>query len=76
MIIEAAERLDQGFALDQRFVLFFDFLGASNAASNWSRERVHEFVDLLISIATLQSSEDISGSAQPDGSYRHLPAHF
>jgi hypothetical protein len=63
---------DSGFALEQRFVLFFDFLGASNAAINWPRERLYEFVDLLISIATLQSSEDISGSAQPDGSYRLL----
>jgi hypothetical protein len=30
---------------------------------------VHEFVDLLISIATVQSSEDISGNPQDDGSY-------
>jgi hypothetical protein len=59
-------------ALEQRYVLFFDFLGASNAAVNWPRERVYEFVDLLVSIATLQSSEEISGSAQPDGSYRLL----
>jgi ADP-heptose:LPS heptosyltransferase len=40
-----------GFALEQRFVLFFDFLGASSAAKNWPRERVYEFIDLLTSIA-------------------------
>jgi hypothetical protein len=57
-------------ALEQRFVLFFDFLGASNAARNWPPERVHQFVDLLITIALIQSAQDISGSAQPDGSYR------
>jgi hypothetical protein len=61
-----------GLALDNRFVLFFDFLGASNAAKNWPRERIHEFVDLLISIAQIQSSQNISGNAQPDGSYRLL----
>lgn len=61
-----------GFALERRFVLFFDFLGASNAAKNWPRERVYEFVNLLTSIATLQSSQDISGSAHADGSYRLL----
>jgi hypothetical protein len=59
-------------ALEFRFAVFFDFLGASNAALTWPRERVHEFVDLLISIATIQSSEDISGEAQADGSYRLL----
>jgi hypothetical protein len=59
-------------ALEKRYVLFFDFLGASSAARSWPRERVYKFVDLLIAIAAIQSSEDISGSAQPDGSYRLL----
>jgi hypothetical protein len=57
-------------ALESRFTLFFDFLGASNAASVWPRERIHEFVDLLISIAQVQSAEIISGEAQGDGGYR------
>jgi len=40
-------------ALEKRFVLFFDFLGASNAAKTWPRERVHQFLDLLIEVAQL-----------------------
>ena len=59
-------------ALVDRFILFFDFLGTSEAATSWSRERVHAFVDLLISIAQVQSAEDISGNSQEDGSYRIL----
>ena len=57
-------------ALDIRFAVFFDFLGASNAALTWPRERVYEFVDLLISVASVQSAEDITGGPQPDGGYR------
>jgi hypothetical protein len=57
-------------ALINRFVLFFDFLGTSEAAKSWPRERVHVFVDLLISIAEVQSVESITGYSQEDGSYR------
>jgi hypothetical protein len=59
-----------GKALVDRYVLFFDFLGAANAAKTWPRERVYEFVDLLIAVARTQSAQDISGSAQKDGSYK------
>jgi hypothetical protein len=62
--------MNGGLALEQRFVLFFDFLGASNAAISWPRGRIHQFVDLLIGVAQVQSAQDISGSAQGDGSYR------
>jgi hypothetical protein len=48
-------------ALEERFTLFFDFLGSSDAATNWPRERVHKLVDLLISIAHVRSAQAISG---------------
>lgn len=56
--------------MEFRFAVFFDLLGASNAALTWPRQRVHEFVHLLISIAAIQSSEAVSGEGQADGSYR------
>src|SRR5262249_41680376 len=59
---------DDEMALENRFTLFFDFLGSSVAATEWPRERVHSLVDLLISIAQMQSTEEISGAAQEDGS--------
>jgi len=61
---------DETPALYDRYTLFFDFLGTSNAAATWPRERIHQFVDLLIAIAQVQSAEDISGNSQADGSYR------
>lgn len=61
---------DNDPALEHRYALFFDFLGTSRAAQTWPRERVHQLVDLLISIAQVQSAQDISGSAEADGGYR------
>jgi hypothetical protein len=55
--------------LFDRFTLFFDFLGTSEA-TRWPKERLHPFLDLLISIAQIQSEQDIDGSPQEDGSYR------
>ncbi len=52
-----------------RFTVLVDFLGASNAA-RWPKERLYPFLDLLISIAHVQSVEEIAGSPQEDGSYR------
>src|SRR5258708_1297939 len=57
-------------AFEERFTLFFDFLGSSEAAAGWPRERVHEFVDLLISIGQGESVEAIDGKTQPDGGYK------
>jgi hypothetical protein len=61
---------DDPRAFDDRFVLFFDFLGSSEAATNWPRHRKHELVDLLRSIALTKSTEVITGESQQDGSYR------
>lgn len=56
--------------LHERFTLFFDFLGSSTA-TNWPKERLYPFLDLLIAIAAqMQSAQDIDGSPQQDGSYR------
>lgn len=57
-------------AFPRRYTLFLDFLGASDAARNWPRDRAHQFVQLLISIAQLQSSETILGGTMPDGGYK------
>jgi hypothetical protein len=61
---------DDNPALENRFALFIDFLGSSNAATGWPRERVHDLVDLLIAVAQTRSAEAISGAAQEDGSYK------
>ena len=57
-------------AFNDRFVLFFDFLGSSDAATNWPHHRKHELADLLRSVALTKSAEEITGEAQQDGSYR------
>jgi hypothetical protein len=42
-------------ALEKRFVLFFDFLGTSNAAKTWRRERVHQFKSLWTGVVLKDS---------------------
>jgi hypothetical protein len=55
--------------LFDRFTLFFDFLGTSDA-TRWPKKRLYPFLDLLISMAQIQSEQDIDGNPQEDGSYR------
>jgi hypothetical protein len=62
------DKSDQAF--ENRYALFFDFLGTSHAARKWPQDRVHNLVDLLISLAGIQSAQDISGNAEADGGYR------
>jgi hypothetical protein len=62
--------VDDAAAFEDRYVLYFDFLGTREAATNWPRERLYEFVDLLISISQIQAHEEVVGGAQADGSYR------
>ncbi len=57
-------------AFGNRFVLFFDFLGTSDAAQQWPRERVHKLVDLLIAISRAQAAEAIDGEPQVGGGYK------
>jgi len=54
-------------ALEMRFALFFDFLGSSQAAIGWPRERVYDLVGTLIAVSHAQSAQDITGAAQSDG---------
>jgi hypothetical protein len=61
---------DSDLPLMERFTLFFDFLGSSMAA-RWPAERLYPFLDLLIAIAAqMQTTQDIDGNPQEDGSYR------
>jgi hypothetical protein len=61
---------DENRPLHDRFTLFFDFLGSSQATS-WPKERLYPFLDLLIAIAAqMQTAQEIDGSPQQDGSYR------
>jgi hypothetical protein len=58
------------YPLEDRFVLFFDFLGSSEAATNWSSERLSEFISLLSGIAIgLQAREEIIGGRNSEGVY-------
>lgn len=57
------------FKIDDRFVLFVDFLGSSNAAKNWNSEQTQPLLDLLIELASSQSAFNITGGPRPDGSY-------
>lgn len=53
-----------------RYTLFFDFLGTSEATS-WPKEKLYPFLDLLISLgAQIPSTQYLDGSPQEDGSYR------
>ncbi len=56
-------------AFEDRFTLFLDFLGASNAARTWPKDRLYDFVDLLTRLSHAQSVEYIVGDAKEDGSY-------
>jgi hypothetical protein len=61
---------DDGKALEDRYVLFFDFLGASEAARHWPPARIHEFLDLLIMVSHTRASERIDGGPMDDGGYK------
>jgi hypothetical protein len=56
--------------LEDRFVLFLDFLGFSEAATRWDTDRAQPLIDLLTYIAASQSPFSLDGSAQQDGSYK------
>jgi hypothetical protein len=56
-------------AFDDRYVLYFDFLGTKDAATTWSRDRLYDFVDLLRSVALSQARQDITGRRREDGGH-------
>ncbi len=51
-------------------VLFLDFLGFASAVEQWSDPRMERLIRVLAGIAEAQSSFDVRGEAQPDGSYK------
>jgi len=62
----AAQRL----ALQECEVMFLDFLGFSEAVENWPPKKLEELIGLLVRIAEGQSTFDMSGHPQADGSYK------
>jgi hypothetical protein len=62
---------DQG--LDNRFVLFIDFLGASEAAQHWPADRVQEFVNVLTWLAHCPPAEEARRAGSDDNAIRVIP---
>lgn len=53
--------------MENRYVMFFDFLGASNAARTWKGQRVVDFVDLLRAVSGMRATWNIEEKAGADG---------
>ena len=51
-------------------VLFLDFLGFASAVEQWDDQRMERLIRVLAGIAEAQSSFDVKGEAQQDGSYK------
>jgi hypothetical protein len=51
-------------------VLFLDFLGFASAVEQWDNQRMERLIRVLAGIAEAQSSFDVKGEAQQDGSYK------
>lgn len=68
--IPRAVNMGYDHAMENRYILFLDFLGASQAARTWEDLRLQEFVDLLHWVATARARESTDGEAMPDGGYR------
>jgi len=51
-------------------VLFLDFLGFASAVEQWNDQRMERLIRVLAGIAEAQSSFDVKGEAQQDGSYK------
>jgi hypothetical protein len=51
-------------------VLFLDFLGFASAVEQWDDPRMERLIRVLAGIAEAQSSFDVRGEAQQDGSYK------
>jgi hypothetical protein len=51
-------------------VLFLDFLGFASAVEQWDDQRMERLIRVLAGIAEAQSSFDVRGEAQQDGSYK------
>lgn len=71
-IPDAEEELvpDTGSVFTNHFVLFLDFLGVKDAASNWEEERAAGLIAVLKTIAAARAPFDMDGESLPDGSYK------
>jgi hypothetical protein len=56
--------------LEDRFVLFLDFLGFSEAATHWEANRAQPLIDLLTYVAASQSPFSLDGGSLQDGGYK------
>jgi hypothetical protein len=56
--------------LKEHEVLFLDFLGFAAAVKRWDDDRMGKLITVLVKIAEAQSTFDMNGAAQPNGSYR------
>lgn len=56
--------------MENRYVLFLDFLGASHAARTWKDERLQDFIDLLYLVKAAEVEESVVGEVTPDGGYK------
>jgi hypothetical protein len=51
-------------------VLFLDFLGFASVVERWNHQQMDRLIWMLVRIAEAQSSFDLKGGAQRDGSYK------
>jgi hypothetical protein len=56
--------------LQEHEILFLDFLGFASAVQQWADERMESLIAVLVRFAEAQSTFDIKGEAQSDGSYK------
>src|SRR5215208_1045387 len=56
--------------LQEHDVLFLDFLGFASAVQDWDENRMEALIEVLVALAGAQSTFDIEGEPQKDGSYR------
>jgi hypothetical protein len=65
---EAPAAAELGFT--DHLVLYTDFLGVSEAATSWPKDRATKLIELLTAIAEEKSEFSIDGASQADGSYK------
>jgi hypothetical protein len=67
---EAASDPKDAPLMREHEVLFLDFLGFASAVEQWNDERMERLIRVLAGIAEAQSTFDVKGEAQQDGSYK------
>jgi hypothetical protein len=67
---EAASNTKDAPLMGEHEVLFLDFLGFASAVEQWDDRQTERLIGVLAGIAEQQSSFDVKGEAQQDGSYK------